>query len=196
MSAIVAALLPSIILGQSRKRFTAALPETLPNAVLVAGLAGGIQAGVALALKVPSALEKSPEHKELVARSEKNFWPVFFSTILRKSAGFAVFFLIFDALKAKLAATTAPASKAARAGQNLAAATLAATFYRLTTWFIDGKLPALPSASEDGTDAEKVFGGRKGGNPYAAAMEQIKGSVLKAAVPLVAMDLVLGRPSW
>ncbi|KAJ3230147.1 hypothetical protein HDU78_008581, partial [Chytriomyces hyalinus] len=51
MSAIVAALLPSIILGQSRKRLTAALPETLPNAVLVAGLAGGIQAGVALALK-------------------------------------------------------------------------------------------------------------------------------------------------
>ncbi|KAJ3387790.1 hypothetical protein HDU80_000100 [Chytriomyces hyalinus] len=193
---IVAALLPSIILGQSRKRLTAALPETLPNAVLVAGLAGGIQAGVALALKVPSALEKAPEHKELVARSEKNFWPVFFSTILRKSAGFAVFFLIFDALKAKLAATKTPASKAARAAQNLAAATLAATFYRLTTWFIDGKLPALPSASEDGTDAEKVFGGRKGGNPYAAALEQIKGSVLKAAVPLVAMDLVLGRPSW
>ncbi|KAJ3249696.1 hypothetical protein HDU77_007553 [Chytriomyces hyalinus] len=175
-----------------RKIEAGELVARLNNAVLVAGLAGGIQAGVALALKVPSALEKAPEHKELVARSEKNSWPVFFSTILRKSAGFA----IFDALKAKLAATTTPASKAARAAQNLAAATLAATFYRFTTWFIDGKLPALPSASEDGTDAEKVFGGRKGGNPYAAALEQIKGSALKAAVPLVAMDLVLGRPSW
>ncbi|TPX66318.1 hypothetical protein CcCBS67573_g07877 [Chytriomyces confervae] len=131
----------------SRKRLTAALPETLQNAVLVAGLAGGIQAGVL----------KS-----------------FFSTILRKSAGFAVFFLIFDALKAKLAATTTPASKAARAAQNLAAVTLAATWNR----------------------CREVFGGRKGGNRYAAALEQITGSALKAAVPLVAMDLVLGRPSW
>ncbi|KAI8616233.1 hypothetical protein BC830DRAFT_1167966 [Chytriomyces sp. MP71] len=190
MSAIVVALLPSIVLGQARKRLLAALPETEAYNLLASAVAGGIQAGVALSLKVPSALEKAPEHRELVARAERRFWPTLLVAVLRKSAGFAVFFWVYDTLKVKLKNV----KLSAKAAQNLLAASLAATFYRITTWILDGHLPRLPDNEK--TDEDRVLGGMNGGNPYSAALEQIKGSILKAAISLVAMDLALGRPSW
>ncbi|KAJ3026310.1 UNVERIFIED_CONTAM: hypothetical protein HDU68_005877 [Siphonaria sp. JEL0065] len=192
-------LAPSIALGQTRKRLLAALPNTVPNVLLASAIAGAIQASVALTLNVPSALEKAPEHTALIKLSERDFWSALRITIMRNSAGFAVFFWVFDAVKSKLKNSKV----SAKAAQNLLAATLAATFYRLTTWLLDGRLPIAVAGSqesgeqdEEEVENEKTFGGKRGGNPYEVVLQQLKASILKASISMVAMDLALGRPSW
>ncbi|ORY53780.1 hypothetical protein BCR33DRAFT_845021 [Rhizoclosmatium globosum] len=194
----LAPLVPSLVLGQLRRRLVATFPaESVPHALLAAALAGGVQSAVALALKVPSALEKAPEQAQLVSLATKDFWAALRITAMRNSAGFAVFFLVFEALKSKIK----DAKLSAKAAQNLLAAALAATFYRITTWILDGKLPMLPNSATSFTDDddeldEKTLGGKRGGNPYTLVLQQLKNSILKASIAMVGMDLLMGRPSW
>ncbi|KAI8849780.1 hypothetical protein BC829DRAFT_390702, partial [Chytridium lagenaria] len=93
--------IPSLVLGQTRRRLTAAVPDTFTNKIACAAVAGAAQAAVALALGAPSALEKRPEEAALVAYSKKNFVKALILTMLRNAAGFTVFFTIYDAVKAK-----------------------------------------------------------------------------------------------
>jgi hypothetical protein len=86
---------PSIIMGQLRKRLLASLPEDQYRyTVLASALAGSAQAAVALYLKAPSALEKRPEEMALVVRSKRDFKNALIWTMIRNAAGFVVFFAV------------------------------------------------------------------------------------------------------
>ncbi|KAJ3219141.1 hypothetical protein HDU67_002474 [Dinochytrium kinnereticum] len=174
--------LPSMIMGQTRRRLTAAVPDTLTNKLVCAAVAGAGQAAVALLLKAPSALEKRPEEIAIVNYYRKNPWGAMALTMLRNAAGFTVFFAIYDALKAKPDAAKKAIEKLFR---NLFATILAVAGYRLTTWTIDGKLPTDVSQS-----------GKQGGNPYSGAIQRLKTSMSKAAISMAVMDSFLGRPGW
>ncbi|KAJ3113611.1 hypothetical protein HDU96_003142 [Phlyctochytrium bullatum] len=172
--------LPTIILGQTRRRLTAAVPDTFPARLACAAVAGAGQAAVALALEAPSALEKRPEERALVAYSKKHRVKAMLYTMLRNAAGFAVFFTIYETLRSKPDRKTAE-----RFFANVFATILAAFGYRLTTWTIDGKLPADLSPA-----------GKQGGNPYSGAIQRLKTSITKAGVSMAIMDTLLGRTGW
>ncbi|KAJ3095753.1 hypothetical protein HK100_005739, partial [Physocladia obscura] len=213
---VAASLVPSLVLGQTRKRLLTA-ESSVARRALVSGLAGALAAAAALVLRAPTPLACAKEtHEaldaldtlnsltkeqkrsaaaagfgfELARVDRRRFLAVLRAVALRNGAAFAVFFLVFDLLKAT---ANKQNNRSAKAGRNLLAAALAATFYRLTTWLLDGK---LPSAETPTTQDEVTFGGKRGGNPYEAASQQLKTSILKASFAMVAMDLILGSPTW
>ncbi|KAJ3093240.1 hypothetical protein HK100_006740 [Physocladia obscura] len=215
---VVASLVPSLVLGQTRKRLLTA-ESTVGKRVAVSGLAGALAAVFALVLRAPTPLASAKETfdtlsaldavgvsnltaeqkrsataagfgLELARVDRRRFLAILRATAVRNAAAFAVFFFVFDLLKAK---ANKQNNKSAKAARNLLAAALAATFYRLTTWLLDGK---LPSAEAPATQDEVTFGGKRGGNPYEAALQQLKTSILKASFAMVAMDLLLGSPTW
>ncbi|KAJ3415969.1 hypothetical protein HDV05_003566 [Chytridiales sp. JEL 0842] len=174
--------IPSLVLGQVRKRLLAAMPQDKYRySVLSSALAGSIQAAVALYLQAPSALEKRPEETALVARSKRDFYQALVWTMVRNAAGFAVFFMVWDGTKSK----DEKAHKAVRFARNLVAAILSATGYRATTWAIDGRLPVADEIVEGV--------GKRGGSPYAAVVKQIQISASKAAITMAFLDVVLGN---
>ncbi|KAJ3108664.1 hypothetical protein HDU97_000520 [Phlyctochytrium planicorne] len=203
--------IPSMILGQIRRRLLAQLVETEDIAIAVtattvagsstttsgparralantywnrvgcAAVAGAGQAALALWLKAPTALEKRPEEKDLVAYARKYYERALLWTMARNALGFAVFFAIYE----KLRSTSPSASLVSRLQRNILATILAVLGYRFSTWaLIDGKLPS---------NAGK---GRRGGNPYEGTIVRLRNSMSKAIVSVGIMDSIIGRPGW
>ncbi|KAJ3198944.1 hypothetical protein HDU82_000852 [Entophlyctis luteolus] len=169
-------------------------PLTLAQHLLVSAFCGALASLVALALKVPNPLEAAPDH----AATQRGSGRMAVSrAAMRGSAGFAVFFALFEALKRSPSVKITQGAKAGQRDpaailQNIFAAIVAAAGYRATTWAIEGSMPVRQPKNEE----EVVYGGTRGENPYAPALAQLKTSVIKACVAMVAMDAVFGRPSW